>query len=478
MHGMIAMDSLYLGVDMGTSSMKATVADARGETVWRTSRRTGILNPRPGFFEVDTENAWWGNFLSICAELKSAGLSERISGLCVSSVCATFLPVDGGCKPLHNAILYGIDTRAVGIADGLNARFGADFLDEKLGGRFSAQSILPKILWLKRELPDVYAAARAFVPSYDAVNSRLTGKAAWDVPTAFGALLLEIATLDYPSGLLSDCGVDADKMPPVKGALSSLAPLSALGASATGLREEIPVMTGTGDINAEAMSAGAADVGTATVTLGSTISMLLNCAQPVRARGFISGASVKDGTWRIGAATTCGGLFLDAARAKYGFASVPEKPTGIFCLPYENGARCPYNNPNARAGLFGAENRAASDISQAACETIGYDVALLIDKASRAHPFPESVHLTGGLCRDAALVQLIADITGKRMLVHSASDASYGSALIASGAGSGVYPDVAPDYAAEPDAARSAAYAPLKDEYIALCDRVAGTRND
>ncbi len=467
----------YLGVDMGTSSMKASLIGENGAILWQDSRPAGILNPREGFFEVDSTRVWWENFLSLCAGVNAAGFAGDVAGVCVSSVCATFVPVDENFSPLCNAVLYGIDRRAAAIADELNERYGRDFLVERLGGLFSTQSVLPKLIWFSRERPDIYEKAAAFIPSFDAVSSRLTGRCAWDEPTAFGALMLEMATLDYPAWLLDHYSIGREKLPPVKNGLSVLGPLTGDGAAATGFREGIPVMTGTGDVNAEAMSAGAIDAGTAVFVLGSTTSMMVYGAEPMRLPGYMPGVSLRANTWRLGAASSCGGLFLNWAAERFGGAHVPEKPTGIFFLPYLDGARSPFNNPGARGGIFGLKSsHGAADIAAAACETIGYDVALLIDRAEAACPFPGELHLTGGLCRRRDLVRLIADITGRTMLVHSRCDASFGSALIALGTAGGVAPEVKPDEKISPDPDRAAIYRPLRERYFALCDCLAAAK--
>lgn len=470
MKGALIMN-YYLGVDMGTSSMKATLIDNNGSIVWHVSRPTSLISPRDGFYEVNSDIEWWQNFISICEEIRAAGYSDKVMGIAISSVCATFLPVDKDFMPLSNAVLYGIDRRAAHIADELNARYGKEFLTEKLGGTFSTQSILPKILWFKRELPQIYASTRFFVPSFDAVSSCLTGKCAWDTPTAFGALLLELESLNYPQWFLDDFDIDISLMPPVKSGLSELGPLTAKGAETTGFNEGIPVMTGTGDINAEAMSADATAAGTAIFTLGSTISMLLNCEKPASVPGYISGVSLMDNTWRIGAASSCGGLFLNKAKAAFGNGYIPEKPTNIFYLPYSNGARSPYNAPTARGCIFGlCDKDTLEDIAASAYETIGYDIALLITKAQKARSFPDEIHITGGLCHDKGLIQLTADIIDKKLLVHTSCDASFGSALIAARK-NGVFIHPTPDAVVTPST-RSSLYRPLKERYIALCDKI------
>lgn len=463
----------YLGVDMGTSSMKATLVDSSGTILWHAQRAIHLTSPDEGLYEIDSEREWWQNFLSICGELRSAGFSQSVRSLCVSSVCASFVPVDENLLPLHNAVLYGIDRRSAAIAAELNEKYGQEFLYKSLGSVFSTQSVLPKIVWFKQVRPDIYARTKLFIPSYGAVASRLTGAAAWDYPTAFGAGLLRMDTLDYPEWFLHDEGIDRTLLPPVHSGLSVLAPLTSEAAKVTGLPEGISVMTGTGDINAEAASAGAIDAGTCIAALGSTVSMLLHSEQPMRLNGFMPGMSLKPGVWRLGVASTSGGLFLNRMRGLFGEAEVPSRPTGIFVFPYQDGARTPFNNPGARGGIYGIDStHTTRDIAGAAFETIAYDIALILSHAGRAFPVPEELHLTGGLAHNRALVQLLADVLNKTLCVFTSCDASYGSALIARYGAEKTFLVPQPDSVATPNPARVALYEPYVQDYIRLCQQL------
>jgi xylulokinase len=420
----------YLGIDMGTSSLKAALVDESGRAVFGAKREARTSSPREGFFEVDPVETWWNGFLSLCGEVLRRVPAREIRALCVSSVCGSFVPVDARIAPLHNAILYGIDRRSAEIAEELNAAWGEEFLRRKLGGAFTTHSVFPKILWLKRNRPEIYRETAHFVPSFNFVAARLTGAPSWDYPTAFGALMLDAASLDYPRWFLDREGLEAEKFPPLGSGLGLLGTLTSEAARETGLDPSTRVMRGACDINAEAMAADAVRPGTAVAVFGSTLSLLLNTDRPAQAEGFVPGVSLLPNVWRIGAATSSGARTLDWSR-RFADAEPPASPTGILFIPYLDGARTPFNAPRATGTFLGLRSsHGPEDIAQAVQESLGYELALLIEMMEEAHPFPGTLEISGGLSHFAPLMQTVSDITGRVLRVH-AEDASYGSARIA-----------------------------------------------
>lgn len=419
----------YLGIDMGTSSIKATLADEHGNIVMRENAPSSVLNPKEGFFEVEPEETWWNGFLNICRKITAKTGVYEISSVCITSVCGSFLPVGRNFVPLHNAILYGIDVRSSSIVDELNSKYGSDFLIENIGGKFTTHSILPKILWLKRELPEIYEKTAYFVSSFNFISSRLTGKPAWDYPTAFGALLLD-KTKNYPAYIFENEGLSLSKMPDIVSPLAVLGTVGQEMSRLTGLAEGTKVVSGACDINAEAMAVGAITPNTAVAVFGSTVSLLMNSDRFVKVEGFVQGLSLLPDVWRIGAATSSGGRSIDWSK-KLGEASFSASPSEILFLPYLNGARTPFNNPEFTGTFLGLKERhTPSDMALAVYESLGYELNLLISMIESKCKFPDTIEVSGGLSNILELMQIISDITGRTLKIHS-SDSSYGSARMA-----------------------------------------------
>ncbi|MBL3539061.1 FGGY family carbohydrate kinase [Aminivibrio sp.] len=434
---------LFLGVDMGTSSLKACVIDGEGHTAARAKVPSETLSPEAGMYEVDGEKCWWRGFLSLCGEIsRSVPLSE-IAGICVSSVCGSFIPVDGQGRQTHNAILYGIDRRAVEQADGLNAKYGPK-LAARLGGPFTTHSVFPKILWLKKHRPDVFSKTAFFIEPNNFVTYRLTGERAWDFPSAAGTTLVDRPVMEWPRDLFDGEGVDPARFPPLRWPLSVLGRVTAGAGRETGLPEGIPVAAGACDINAEAAAAKAFFPGDCVVVFGSTVSLLLTTERPAEVPGFVSGMSLLEGTFRIGAATASGSRFLQWMNRTFraGDPEGEKSPTGILILPWLDGARTPFHNPEARMTFSGMDSSVTPGrMIRAGREALGYELSFLLSRIGEVRSVPDVLDVSGGLCNDRTLMGIISSITGKKLRLHRDVDASYGDALLAAAASGSLSPE-------------------------------------
>ena len=428
--------ALYLGVDIGTSAIKATVVDESGKAVKHARIPCKTTNPGPGFYEVEPLEVWWNGFLKICELMRRKIDVSQIRSLCVSSVCGSFVPVNDRLDPVHNAILYGIDTRSTAQIERLNRRYGKERLDTVLGGVFTTHSVIPKILWLREEKPDVYEEARFFLESCNFVTARLTGETAWDFPTASGSLLVDLTTLSQPASILADLAIEGSKIPAFKWPLEVLGEISEGAAELTGLNVGTAVMTGACDVNAEALACGAVSAGDMVVVYGSTVSTLLILDRLSRLDGFVTGVSFLEGSYRFGGATSSGGRLLAWVDGLFSSREqaipVPVKPTGILMLPYPDGARTPFHDPNAKIVWFGMTGRTTNEeIRISAREALGFELALVLRKLGTVASIPECLHAMGGLSNDVGLVQIVSNVTGRAQKTFPAVDASYGDALAA-----------------------------------------------
>ena len=473
---------LYLGIDMGTSSLKATVIDREGRVRAQARIPSRVLRPKEDWYEVAPTETWRNGVVELCRDLASRIALADVRSLCVSSLCGTFVPVDAEFRPVYNAILYGIDRRSANQAARLNRAIGPDRLAERLGGPFTTHSIIPKILWLKEECPDIYARTRCFLESNNFVTAWLTGVARWDYPSAAGTGLVDLPDCARPDGILTEAGLDPECIPPFAWPLDRLGAVTKAAAEATGLPEGASVMTGGCDINAEVMASWAFRPGCMTVSFGSTVSTLLTTDRPVRVPGFVAGMSLVPGTWRVGAATSSGAKLLEWIGRFTGIANPEPRtgPTGVVLLPYAEGARTPFHEPQATCTITGLTGRTEpGDLAWAAREALGYELAMILGKIERFTPTPDTLEIGGGLAHSGEFMRLIADITGKRLRLHPETDASFGDALVARTADTPLdimerLPGIAEHLErlkiVEPDQERREAYEPYRRRFDALCD--------
>src|SRR5688572_11698088 len=168
----------YLGIDIGTFESKGVLVDADGRIVASAARPHKMIVPQPGWAEHRPREDWWDDFSSISRQLIADGgvAPADIRSVAVSAIGPCMLPVDVDGEPLMNAVLYGVDTRAAAEIEDLTARIGEQVLIERCGQALTSQSVGPKILWLRRNRPDLFARTAKIVNSTTSLVWKLTGR--------------------------------------------------------------------------------------------------------------------------------------------------------------------------------------------------------------------------------------------------------------------------------------------------------------
>jgi len=144
-----------LGVDIGTSSSKGVIAAADGTVLATAVQPHSVSRPRPGWVEHDPEQVWWGEFVSLARQLRER-VPGPIAAVGVSGIGPCLLPATADGQPLRPAILYGVDTRASAEIAELTERYGSEAIVARGGSRLTSQAVGPKLLWLRRNEPQVW----------------------------------------------------------------------------------------------------------------------------------------------------------------------------------------------------------------------------------------------------------------------------------------------------------------------------------
>ncbi|HWR12680.1 MAG TPA: FGGY family carbohydrate kinase [Rectinemataceae bacterium] len=427
---------IFLGFDVGTTSIKASAIDKAGVILATAQVPCVMETPKPGYFEIDAPAQWAGGFLRALADL-GPEIVSRARALCVSSVCASFVPVDDEGRALRNAIMYGIDTRATTQFERLNRDFPNARLASVAGNGFTSHSVLPKILWLKENEPEIYAKTARFVESSNFITSRLTDRYAWDRPSAAGAHMIDVERGAYPSEFLRDIGVDEGKLPALRYPLDILGSVTRKASLATRLPEGIPVLVGACDVNAEAFACGAFDPGSLLLVYGSTLSTLYTIDSFKTLPGFLIGPSVLEGTYRLGGATSSGGRYLDWIRKLLDMGLPSDldgggAPGAILMLPFLDGARIPFQNPDYGVLWYGMSSATTpKDLWKAAMESMGCELSLLLDLFASVGQLPGYAHVTGGLASNRQFLRIVANVSGMPLRHFKNVNAAFGDALMA-----------------------------------------------
>jgi xylulokinase len=467
-----------LGIDIGTSATKAVLARPDGTILQTAHRAHGTSFPQPGWAEHDAEQVWWQEARSLCTEL--AANAAGIRAICVSGVGPCLLPCDAELRPLRPAILYGIDSRATDEIAEIERRFGVETILTRSGSALSSQAVGPKLLWLQRNEPDVWAQTSGWYMPSSFVAARLTGEYALDHHSASQCdplydLSAEDWAIDWAEGIAP--GVP---LPRLVWPGEVIGEVTAAAAAETGLDEGTPVVAGTIDAWAEAFSAGVRSPGDLMVMYGSTMFLVqvVEFAAPTSLLWLTQG--VEPGTRTLAAGMSTSGALTDWVRELVGAPSwddlvaeasrVPRGSRGLLLLPYFAGERTPIFDPHARgvaAGLTLEHGRA--ELLRAAYEAVGLGVRQILPLLAQAGSPTRRVVAVGGGTQSELWLQIVSDVTGVAQEVPEQTiGASFGDALLAA-IGAGLVP-ADTDWTriarvVTPDAGASATYDELFDLY-------------
>jgi xylulokinase len=436
-----------IGVDIGTTTSKGMMITPRGETIAACSFEHGIDRPYPGWAEHDADKVWWGDFVKVCHTLlqKSSVDTNLIRAVGCSALSPVVLPVDSSGHPLRPGILYAIDTRAVEEIEILKKSIGDEYSIKVSANRFSSQSILPKILWLKRREPEVFKKSSGFLNASSYIVFRLTNNYVADHGSAsIGGLPYDINSMTWDVDACREIGIKTGNLPELSLGHSIAGHVTKSAAVETGLPEGIPVAVGTTDHLSEMLSLGAVKNGRAVLSYGTTFCLdvctpgytyfpgLLIARTGYTKDGFIAGGALASGAgitkWfrdnfgrdememerSIG--TDAYELLSSAA------ATIRPGSDGLILLPYFNGERCPVFDPKARGMLFGLTLQHKKDhIYRAILEGVAYGVRHLLNTLKKAGIPVEQVTMVGGATMSDVWTQIISDVTQleQRRLEHS-----------------------------------------------------------
>jgi xylulokinase len=496
--GIKLMLDLLLGIDIGTTAVKAALFDHDGALHAVGSHDHPIQYVRPGWVEQQPTDWWTATCAAIHAALSAIpNGADRVAGLAVSAQAPTLIALDSDGNPLYPALIW-MDRRAETQAQDMAARFDVYALTSN---RADAFYVAPKLRWLHEHQPEIIRQTRAFVQITGYINYRLTGMLTLD---AAHAGLLQLRTPDgaWIAELCDYCGVTPEQFPPILPGHAIQGDVSAHAARETGLRAGTPVMVGTVDGAAAALEAGVAEIGIAAEMTGTSTVLILPNANRARESAFIAMPHAIQGVDLLLGAMVASGASLKWFRDQFGAAEVAQAAEtgantfdlltaqaaaidagagGVIFLPYMMGERAPIWDTHARGVLFGlslATPRAA--VVRAILEGTAFALRHNLDIAARAGVGVDEIRSVGGGAKSALWSQIKADVTGIPIAVPAASvGAPFGDALLA-GMGLGWYPDIRAaartliriERRYEPDAAKheryTALYAVFRDLYVHL----------
>jgi xylulokinase len=470
-----------LGIDLGTSGVKAVLLGADGEVLAEAAASYPVDTPRPGWAETNP-GAWWQAVVTAVRSARARAVDAEVHAVGVDGQMHGLVLADGDGRPLRPAMLWA-DTRAMGelaawrrLPEARRAALANPLVPGMTG---------PLLRWAWRQEPEVYRQARWALLPKDWIRHQLTGAIATEPSDASATLLWDLPADRWASDVATDVGLHPELLPPVADSGDRAGVTLPDAAAALGVGAGVPVAAGAADTAAALLATGLTDPHDVQLSVGTGGQLVRPVLRPDPAaapRTHLYRAAAPD-QWYAMAAIQNAGLALDWARRTLGadwnelydsaHASRPGAQ-GITFVPYLTGERTPVLRSDARGGWLGlglsADRRT---LLQAAVEGVAFAIRHAFEVLPG--PRPGQIRLVGGGALDPRFQTVLADVLQVRLqLVEVRSASAIGAALLAARAAGIEPPDVPLQVGgAVHPSDRAAAYDQAFDRYRRLAELLA-----
>jgi xylulokinase len=450
---------LLLGIDIGTSHVKAALVDAASAKMIATTLREIPLHvPRPDYAEQNPDDWWQATVTTVREVLTAPGINPQhirsigLSGQMHGTVC-----LDTSLQPVRPAIIWA-DQRSAPQVHQVLQEVSLDELARHAPGLPSPSFMGPVMRWLREHEPEILDQTYVVMLPKDYVRLQLTGKAATDISDAAAAWLFDVVNQRWSDWLTALCHVELQMLPRVLSSTELAGALTDAASEALGLPVGIPVVAGSADCAAQSLGCGVIESGTALIAIGTgaQVVMPLTTPQPDPAlRSYLYNHAVPD-RWYVQTALLAAGLMLRWLRDTLSTghrpdayehlstlaAGIPPGAEGLICIPHLAGRRGVGGSDTA-GGFVGLRlHHGPAHLARAGMEGVAFAVREILDAAQVRGGVPEHIIASGGAMRSPVWRQILADVIGVPLdLVEGENHACSGAALMA-GVGCGIYPSL------------------------------------
>jgi len=456
--------TFLLGIDLGTSGVRALLMDDRGSVAGSCSEEYPLATPRPAWAEQSPEH-WWRATRRAVRRLLAQTATEpcAIAGIGLTGQMHGSVFLDRHGEVVCPAILW-CDQRTEEECEEITRLAGKKRVLAVTCNPVLTGFQAPKIVWLRKHRPEAWRRVAKVLLPKDYLRYLLTGLFATDVSDASGTSLLDVRKRRWSQEMIEATGICRSMLPEVFESPVQTGTVSAEAARATGLRAGTPVTAGAGDQAAGAVGSGIVEEGLVSVSLGTSGVVFAHARTPSRdPQGRLhTFCHAVPGAWHLmGVTLSAGGSyrwFRDAfwspgntahsarryREMEQAAARVPAGCDGLLFLPYLSGERCPHPDPRARGVFFGLSlSHDRSHAARSILEGVAFGIRQCVEMMDSAGVNTgRRFRITGGGSRSRLWVQICADILAREMVRLNVDEGpAYGAAILA-GASAGVFPDV------------------------------------
>lgn len=430
--------SYCIGMDLGTSALKMTLVDEKGRVVETKTKEYPLILPKPGYAEQNP--SVWVKALKE-GLLEFASLYSDIEGLVIDGQMHGLVALDKDFDVIRPCILWN-DTRSQEECDVLNQ--DTDFLLKETGNIAFPGFTLPKILWMKKNEPELFEKIRYIMLPKDYLNFVLTGNLYTDYSDAAGTLALDVKNRCWSKKIIEMTGLDMDCFPRIVETGENLGEMKESLRKELGFKNRVYIYQGAADNAAAAISNGVIDEGECSLSLGTSGTIYIatknySYCQNGAIHSFLSGNRSYCLLGCMLSAASCLKWFNDSILENKDYSKyqdeIEEKELGegsLFFLPYLMGERSPINDANAKGAFIGLSmSTSRKEMTQAVLEGVAFALKDSMQVIEQMGIKVSDACLTGGGSKSSLWREILSSVLNLPLhMLSSSYGPSYGMAIV------------------------------------------------
>lgn len=447
------MPDHYLGIDVGTTAVKALVVDEDGKVAGEAESPLQVSVPSPGWSEQHPGDWWKGTVEAVRASTEAAGV-RRVEAIGLSGQMHSSVLLDQDARVVRPAILWN-DVRTTAQCRSITDRVGKAGLRRLVGNPALEGFTAPKLLWVREHEPELFGKTQTVLLPKDYVRFLMTGEFATEPSDAAGTLLFDVKRGRWSEEMITGLQLDPALLPPVFGSSEITGMLTENAANELGLKAGTPVVGGGADNAAASVGSGVVSPGSLQTSIGTSGAVVAPIDRPrvdtgMRIHSFNHAV---DGAWYLmGVMLSAGAALGWYRRTLAGPGNSPPEyeemiaeadatepgANGLTFLPYLTGERTPHADSNARGAFSGLNiGHSRGHLTRAILEGVTFALRDSLELMRKLGVDAAEVVAVGGGARSAAWRQMQADVLGVPVVrVGPSGGAQYGAAVLAAvGAG-------------------------------------------
>lgn len=432
---------LYIGVDLGTSAVKLLLMNEAGHIEKIVSREYPLSFPHSGWSEQNPYD-WYDKTLDGLKELLSECDKSLVDGISFGGQMHGLVTLDAQDEVVRPAILWN-DGRTTEETAYLNEQIGRERLTGYTANIAFAGFTAPKILWMQKNEPDLWAKVKKIMLPKDYLAYRLSGTFCTDYSDASGMLLMDVKNKCWSKEMMEICHVSREQLPDLYESFEVVGTLKKEIASELGVLETVKVIAGAGDNAAAAVGTGTVGANHCNLSLGTSGTLFVSSDKfGVDEHNALHSFAHADGGYHLMgcmlSAASCNKWWMDEilktkdyAGEQKGIQTLGENQ--VFYLPYLMGERSPHNNPDARAMFVGMSmDTTREDMTLAVLEGVAFGLRDSLEVARSLGIRIDSSRICGGGAKSPLWRQIIAAVMNVKLeIIESEEGPGYGAAILA-----------------------------------------------